>query len=108
VNDQSEFEELAALAAGCYHSQTEPIEWFMHVASCTQCQAFDATMNEISHHGLVLPEPGMRERFIRTARSEGIRLSSIVDQVPSLRGRPLGRIFFLGAATATAVLVLAV
>jgi hypothetical protein len=90
MSDHSQYEELAALAAGGYLDEEELRDFQRHAESCAQCKNAVAQFGELVHFGLPLvesrfrrgismitnrPNPGATERFIRRASAEGIEFS---------------------------------
>jgi hypothetical protein len=109
------------LEAGGFLSQAEDIELREHLKTCPDCLAAKEGFRELVHSGLPLtvglvreskdkmkarPDDGMRSRFLRRARLEGIVLSPSVDGSTRYAGRRVG--FFAAAATALATAVIAV
>jgi hypothetical protein len=90
MSDHSQYEELAALAAGGYLDDEELRDFQRHAESCAQCKNAVAQFGELVHLGLPLvqgrfrrgisvitnrPNPGATERFIKRASAEGIEFS---------------------------------
>jgi hypothetical protein len=90
MSDHSQYEELAALAAGGYLDDEELRDFQRHAESCAQCKHAVAQFGELVHLGLPLvqsrvrrgismitnrPNPGATERFIKRASAEGIEFS---------------------------------
>jgi hypothetical protein len=90
MSDHSQYEELAALAAGGYLDDEELRDFQRHAESCAECKNAVAQFGELVHFGLPLvesrfrrgvsmitnrPNPGATERFIRRASAEGIEFS---------------------------------
>jgi hypothetical protein len=88
--DHSYFEELAALSAGGHLAAEELLEFQEHASTCAECQRAEADFIEVVRSGLPLtqspvrefydrlkyrPEDGMRERFLRQARANGIAVA---------------------------------
>src|SRR5450432_392374 len=111
--DHSQYEELAALAAGGYLDDEELSSFQMHADSCARCRDAVAQFGELVHFGLPLvqsrlrqgmsmitsrPNPGATQRFIRRASAEGIQFSPDVQKPKSSHG------FHLSLAAAAGVL----
>jgi hypothetical protein len=95
MSDHSQYEELAALAAGGYLDDEELRDFQRHAESCAQCKNAVGQFGELVHFGLPLvqsrlrrdismitnrPNPGATERFIRRASAEGIEFSPDVKK----------------------------
>jgi hypothetical protein len=93
--DHSQYEELAALAAGGYLDDEELSSFQMHADTCARCRDAVAQFGELVHFGLPLvqsrlrqgmsmittrPNPGATQRFIRRASAEGIQFSPNVQK----------------------------
>ena len=104
MNDHSYYEELAALAAGGHLSERESGELREHLAACSECRQSARDFQYLVRAGLPLvggdslsfmdkmkarPEPGVRERFLERARSEGVRFSPNVAKSGSAPGLDL-------------------
>ena len=101
MSDHSQYEELAALAAGGYLADDELREFQRHAESCAECRNAVSQFGELVHFGLPLvqsrprqsismitsrPNPGATQRFIRRASSEGIQFSPDVQKPKSSHG----------------------
>jgi hypothetical protein len=121
MSDHSHYEELAALEAGGFLSGAERIELREHTKTCLDCTKAEDEFSELVHSGLPLtvsllrefadkrktrPDNGMRSRFLRRARLEGIMFSPGVEGSTRHPGKRVG--FFVAAAAALATAVIAV
>lgn len=119
--DHSHYEELAALEAGGFLSDTELIELREHTKDCLECLKADKEFSELTHSGLpqtvssvrefvdkmkIRPDKGMRERFLQRARLEGIVFSPEIEGSIRHPGRRGG--FVVAAVTVLAAAILAV
>jgi hypothetical protein len=113
MSDHSQYEALAALAAGGYLGDEELLDFQTHAEACAQCRDAVAHFGELVHFGLPLaqsrlrrgismfssrPNPGATQRFIRRASAEGIQFSPDVQKPKSSHG------FHLSLAAAAGVL----
>jgi hypothetical protein len=113
MSDHSQYEELAALAAGGYLSDEELRDFQRHAETCADCRYAVSQFGELVHFGLPLvqsgvrqsismitsrPNPGATQRFIRRASAEGIQFSPDVQKPKSSHG------FHLSFAAAAGVL----
>jgi hypothetical protein len=118
MSDHSQYEELAALAAGGYLSDEELHDFQTHAASCAQCRDHVAQFGELVHFGLPLvqsqlrrrismftsrPNPGATQRFLKRASAEGIQFSPDVQKPKPSRGFQFS--FAAAAGVLAAVLV---
>lgn len=118
MNDHSHFEELAALKAGGFLSNEELNELREHTKGCVECRQAEEEFSRIVHFGLPLtmgpvrefvdelkthPDHGMRSRFFRRARLEGIVFSASIERSAESHVRRVG--FFVAAATALATMI---
>src|SRR3984957_12320461 len=118
MSDHSQYEELAALAAGGYLSDEELRGFQTHAETCARCRDAVAHFGELVHFGLPLvqsrlrrgismitsrPNPGATERFLKRASAEGIQFSPDVQKPKSSHGFHLG---FAAAAGALAALLI--
>jgi hypothetical protein len=120
MTDHAHFEELAALEAGGFLSDAELSELHEHTKGCPDCLKVEHEFLELARTVLPLtvspvrefadklktrPDDGIRSRFLRRARLEGVVFS------PDLAGstwHPRRRVgFFLAAATTVATVLLA-
>src|SRR5580658_6838106 len=120
MTDHAHFEELAALEAGGFLSDAELSELHEHTKGCPDCLKVEHEFLELARTVLPLtvspvrefadklktrPDDGIRSRFLRRARLEGVVFS------PDLAGstwHPRRRVgFFLAAATSVATVLLA-
>lgn len=121
MTDHSHYEELAALEAGGFLSEAEHLELCEHTKTCPECLKTKEVLSELVHSGLPLtvspgrefadklkthPDNGLRSRFFRRARLEGIRFSPAVDGLARNSGRRFG--FFPAAAAVFAVAIIAI
>ena len=60
MSDHSQYEELAALAAGGYLDDEELRDFQRHAESCAQCKNAVAQFGELIHFGLPLVEGRVR------------------------------------------------
>jgi hypothetical protein len=90
MSDHSQYEELAALAAGGHLGDDELSDFQRHLETCAQCRNAVAQFGELVHFGVPLVQgryrpdtsmitsranPGATERFIKRAAAEGIEFS---------------------------------
>jgi regulator of replication initiation timing len=121
MSDHSQYDELAALEAGGFLSDAEHIELREHTKTCLDCLKAEEGFSELVHSGLPLtvslvrefadkmkarPDNGMRSRFLKRARLEGIVFSPGIEGSIRHPGRRVG--FFLAAASALAAAIIAV
>src|ERR1700722_17654016 len=121
MTDHSHYEELAALEAGGFLSDAEYGELCEHTKTCPECLKTQEAFSELVHSGLPLtvgpgrefadklktrPDNGLRSRFLRRAKLEGVRFSPGVDDLTRDSGRRFG--FLPAAATAFAIAIIAV
>jgi anti-sigma factor RsiW len=121
MSDHSHFEELAALLAGGFLSDAERGELCEHTKTCVECRKAEEEFREIARSGLPLtvsparefvdtvkirPDRGMRSRFLRRARLEGMVFSPDVEGSIRHPGRRVG--FAVAAAALFATVILAV
>jgi hypothetical protein len=119
MNDHSRYEELAALASGGLLSHAERMELSEHTKSCPDCLRTEREFADVVRSGLPLAEgsvrqtidtltvrsdKGMRSRFLRRAKAEGMVFSQDVEGTVLPPNRQFGR-FILSVAGATAVCV---
>jgi hypothetical protein len=93
MNDHEHYEELAALAAGGFLSDQELTELGEHTQGCGQCLKAQAEFTELFRSGMPLTanefreaqdrlttetDAGMRDRFLKRARFEGITVAPSV------------------------------
>ncbi len=98
MSDHSQYEELAALAAGGYLGDEELRGFQTHAETCAQCRNALSEFGELVHFGLPLvqsrrrpsismiashPNPGATQRFLRRASAEGIQFSADVQKPKS-------------------------
>jgi hypothetical protein len=122
MNDHSYYEELGALAAGGHLSEQESGELREHLAVCSECRQSASKFRYLVRAGLPLvggdslsfadkmkagPEPGVRERFLERARSEGVEFSPNVAKSGSGPGFHVRFRVLAGAVLALVVLVAA-
>jgi hypothetical protein len=122
MSDHSHYEELAALEAGGFLSDAELVEFREHTQACVDCRRVEAEFNELVHAGLPLtaspfresldkmktrPDDGMRSRFLRRARLEGIVFSPGVELTARRPGWRLGFSFAAATVFATAIVAVA-
>jgi hypothetical protein len=122
MSDHAHYEELAALEAAGFLSDSECNELREHTKLCLDCLKAHEEFSDLVRSGLPLTvsrirettdkikaraDSGMRARFLRRARLEGIEFSPDVDGSTRHPGRRVG--FFVAAATAmtTAIVALA-
>jgi hypothetical protein len=113
MSNHSQYEELAALAAGGYLGDEELRDFQTHAETCVQCRDAVAHFGELVHFGLPLvqsrlrrgismitsrPNPGATQRFLKRAVAEGIQFSPDVQKPKSSHG------FHLSFAAAAGVL----
>src|ERR1700722_756801 len=113
MSDHSQYEELAALAAGGYLNDEELREFQRHAETCAECRNAVSQFGELVHFGLPLvqsrlrrgismitsrPNPGATQRFLKRAVAEGIQFSPDVQKPKSFHG------FHLSFAAAAGVL----
>jgi hypothetical protein len=113
MSEHSQYEELAALAAGGYLSDEELRDFQTHAETCAECRNAVSQFGELVHFGLPLvqsrlrqsismitsrPNPGATQRFIRRASAEGIQFSPDIQKPKSSHG------FHLSFAAAAGVL----
>jgi len=118
MSDHSHFEELAALEAGGFLSDEERIELRGHTTVCVECREAKEEFIRLVRFGLPLtispvrefvdkvkiqPDSGMRSRFLRRARLEGIAFSPEVEGSNRLYGMRVG--LFVASATALAIVI---
>jgi hypothetical protein len=121
MSDHSHFEELSALLAGGFLSDQELKELREHTKDCVECQKAGEEFSELVRSGLPLtvspvrefvdrvkirPDSGMRSRFLRRARLEGMVFSPDVEGSIRHPGRRVG--FAVAAAALFATVILAV
>jgi hypothetical protein len=101
MNDHEHYEELAALAAGGFLSDQELTELGEHTKGCGQCLKSQAEFTELFRSGMPLTanefreaqdrlttetDAGMRDRFLKRARLEGISVApSFGQSIPPKR-----------------------
>jgi hypothetical protein len=122
MSDHSHFEELAALEAGGFLSDEELKELREHTKACLECQKAGEEFSELVRSGLPLtvslvqeagdkwktrPDGGMRSRFLRRARLEGIEFSPGVEGSTGHQGRRVGFFVTTAAAVVAAIVVVA-
>src|SRR5271155_4514925 len=113
MSDHSQYEELAALAAGGYLGEEELRDFRTHAETCARCRNAMSEFGELVHFGLPVvqgrlrksisritsrPNPGATQRFIRRAAAQGIQFSPDVQKPRSAHG------FQLSFAAAAGVL----
>jgi hypothetical protein len=118
MSDHSQYEELAALAAGGYLGDEELRGFQTHAETCAQCRNALSEFGELVHFGLPLvqsrrrpslsmiashPNPGATQRFLKRASAEGIQFSADVQKPKSSLGFHLS---FAAAAGVLAVLLI--
>jgi hypothetical protein len=118
MSDHSQYEELAALAAGGYLSDEELRDFQRHAETCADCRYAVSQFGELVHFGLPLvqngvrrslsmiashPNPGATQRFLKRASAEGIQFSADVQKPKSSLGFHLS---FAAAAGVLAVLLI--
>jgi hypothetical protein len=121
MSDHSHYEELAALEAGGFLSDTEHIELLEHTKTCPDCLKAGEEFSQLGRSGLPLtvspfrefadmlkarPDNAMRSRFLHRARLEGIVLSPGVEGSTRYPGRRVG--LFIATATALAAALIMV
>jgi hypothetical protein len=119
--DHSHYEELAALEAGGFLSDTELIELREHTKDCLECLKADQEFSELARSGLpqtvssvrefldkmkTRPDNGLRARFLQRARSEGVVFSPEIEGSLRHPGRRVG--FVVAAVTVLATAIIAV
>ena len=117
MSDHSQYEELAALAAGGYLDGDELVDFQRHWESCGQCKNAVVEFGELVHFGLPLdqsrlrrsvsmitnrPKFGATERFLKRAAAEGVEFS---PDVQKLESSPKWHLSLAGAVIFAAVLV---
>lgn len=84
MNSHQHYEELCALAVSGQTSQTDLADLKAHLESCPDCRGLVDDFTHLSAQGLSLlaakrsqcqVPPGMTQRFVARARSEGIEMS---------------------------------
>jgi hypothetical protein len=105
MSDHSQYEELAALAAGGHLGDDELSDFQRHWETCAQCRNAVAQFGEFVYFGVPLVQgryrpdtsmitsranPGATERFIKRAAAEGIEFSRDVRKRDSSSGSLLG------------------
>jgi DNA polymerase III alpha subunit (gram-positive type) len=118
MSDHSQYEKLAALAAGGHLGDDELNDFQRHWETCAQCRNAVVQFGELVHFGLPLVQsrlrqgismitsrtnPGATERFIKRASAEGIEFSRDVRKRDSSSGWHLS--LALGAVASAALLV---
>jgi hypothetical protein len=118
MSDHSQYEELAALAAGGYLGDEELRDFQTHAEACAQCRNAVSEFGELVHFGLPVvqgrprklismitsrPNPGATQRFLRRAAAEGIQFSPDVQKPRSSHGFQLS---FAAAAGVLAALLI--
>jgi hypothetical protein len=118
MSDHSQYEELAALAAGGYLGDEELRGFQTHAETCAQCRNALSEFGELVHFGLPLvqsrrrpsismiashPNPGATQRFLKRASAEGIQFSADVQKPKSSLGFHLS---FAAAAGVLAILLI--
>jgi hypothetical protein len=113
MSDHSQYEELAALAAGGHLSDEELRDFQRHAETCADCRNAVSQFGELVHFGLPpvqsrvrksirmitsRPNPGATQRFIRRASAEGIQFSPNIQKLKPAHG------FHPGFAVAAGVL----
>jgi hypothetical protein len=117
MSDHSQYEELAALAAGGYLDGEELSDFQRHWETCAQCRNTVAQFGELVHFGLPLVQSryrqgismitsrtnrGATERFLKRASAQGIEFSRDVQKLDS---SPKWQLDLAGAVAFAAVLV---
>jgi hypothetical protein len=117
MSDHSQYEELAALAAGGYLDGDELRDFQRHWESCAQCKNGVVQFGELIHFGLPLdqsrlrrgvslitngPKFGATERFLKRAAAEGVEFSRDVQKLES---PPKWHLSLAGAVGFAAILV---
>jgi predicted nucleic acid-binding Zn-ribbon protein len=118
MSDHSQYEELAALAAGGYLGDEELRDFQTHTEACAQCRNAVSEFGELVHFGLPVvqgrlrklismitsqPNPHATQRFLRRAAAEGIQFSPDVQKPRSSHGFQLS---FAAAAGVLAALLI--
>jgi predicted nucleic acid-binding Zn-ribbon protein len=118
MSDHSQYEELAALAAGGYLGDEELRDFQTHAEACAQCRNAISEFGELVHFGLPVvqdgprklismitsrPNPGATQRFLRRAAAEGIQFSPDVQRPRPSHGFQLS---FAAAAGVLATLLI--
>jgi hypothetical protein len=113
LNTHEQYEELSALAASGQASADELNDLRTHLEDCPSCRSAAYDFTRISAQGLSqlaakrlhceIP-PGMTQRFVARARSEGIEISR--ENVLAIR-KPRSVGFFAGVCAVAAVIMLA-
>jgi hypothetical protein len=118
MSDHSQYEELAALAAGGYLDDEELRDFRTHAEACVQCRDAVVHFGELVHFGLPLvqsqlrrgismitsrPNPGATQRFLKRASAEGIQFSPDLQEPKSAHGF----LKFAAAAGALAAVLIA-
>jgi hypothetical protein len=118
MSDHSQYEELAALAAGGYLGDEELRDFQTHAEACAQCRNAVSEFGELVHFGLPVvqgrlrklismitsqPNPHATQRFLRRAAAEGIQFSPDVQKPRSSHGFQLS---FAAAAGVLAALLI--
>jgi hypothetical protein len=121
MKDHSHYEELTALAAGGFLSDSELTELSEHAVGCSDCRKDESEFANLAHFQLPLtvspmrefldtvrtrPNPELRERFLKRARLEGIGFSPALAPATVKPSKP--RIFWPAAATALATLLITI
>jgi hypothetical protein len=121
MSDHSHFEELAALEAGGFLSDDELKEIREHSRDCLECRKAEEEFGRLVRTGLPVtvspvrefvdkaqtrPDSGMRSRFLRRARLEGIVFSPGVEVSTRHPGWRVG--LPVAAATVLATAIVAV
>jgi hypothetical protein len=119
MSDHSQYEQLAALAAGGYLGDEDLRDFQTHAETCAQCRDAVAQFGELVHFGLPLvqsrlrrgismitsrPNPGATQRFLKRASAEGIQFSPDVQKPKSSQGFHFS---FAAAAAVFAALIVA-
>jgi hypothetical protein len=122
MSDHSHFEELAALEAGGFLSDEEQVEFREHANACVDCHQAAEELSSLVHFGLPLtvspvrefvdrvktrPDDGIRARFLRRARVEGIVFSPGVEESTRHHGWRVGFVTATATALATAMVMAA-
>jgi hypothetical protein len=121
MTDHSHFEELAALEAGGFLSDEELMELREHAKDCLDCGQAEKEFASLVRSGQpqtvsslrefvditrTRPDKDIRARFLLRVRREGIVFSPGVEESARHHGRRVG--FFVAAATAAAIAIVAV
>jgi Putative zinc-finger len=99
MNNHRYYEELTALAAGGFLSDDECQALEEHLRICSTCRRSERAFSDVvrclwpSRSSLqdflnqmeVLPDAGMRERFLERAKREGMRFSTSIKKKESGR-----------------------